>query len=677
MPIIGYDTIGSAGQHGRLDYYDMINWIDQVTMSATSVLGNGYIYGYAAGPAGTVEYRMFVYEIGVSDALSPLVASSTAVQTSAGSFVWITLPFTGSTILENGKTYAVAHTQRTISGGSTPYYKYDGGTATFRLYANSDMNGPADLTPFGAPGDAHRYSAYAEYEALTENDFTDDLEGSFPILVPVEPHPILTDGRYDSPNWMTGHGPENVLDRNMNTYWEPEDYGDDSLYFDLGEDTAVYAVAMWLHNYNESWGSPKSWQVSWSLDDSTYHTLTERVFDVQRDSQAPLVIDICSDTYSARYWKITFKNFDEYPQTHVMRISQIMFVIPKYLRSRRIRPIVDTVNYGTERLEDAIKRIASRSLWWGRTTTMPVRLTLTSQADATKATSLYQLARYGARPIITKPDASDTAWKLLHMNDLSITQPEFGALRTDFTLRDVGHELVERYDQISRFHPETVGSWHFAEDLTDDSDQGNDLTGSGVSSSNYTYGNGAYGKTALTVYDGSEHYGYIAAVDATDFDMGTSDFTVEMIMLITTASANSQLVRKMGGSPKQGWEIRGYKNNGSVVLQVDLGDGTNQVINSSAGTENIADGEWHYIAVVVDRGNDELRMYIDGTQYGGDIDISPITGNISNASALLYLEATNNSYTAFDLVEITKRTFSLAELTVRQAGVVNYGTWRV
>ncbi|MAB84048.1 MAG: hypothetical protein CMJ24_11550 [Phycisphaerae bacterium] len=84
------------------------------------------------------------------------------------------------------------------------------------------------------------------------------------------------------------------------------------------------------------------------------------------------------------------------------------------------------------------------------------------------------------------------------------------------------------------------------------------------------------------------------------------------------------------GLAKLGWTVTSV--NGKIIL--DMADATGASDNWSSGTP-IDDGEWHHVAVTVDRSTtDGLRLYIDGTLVAVE-DPTTVDGDLSTTSDTL------------------------------------------
>jgi len=669
MSYIGNKTTGTLVVMGEHTVY--VLWTYTASIAKPAVTTRAWFYG-RKNTSGSGTVKVGLYKKGASEVLSTLVDTATITMTQGEDpwpGQWWSADF--SAALECGNEYIIAAMGEGITGWMLMSASSDTGNRNIADTGSYEM--PATLS--GAALWNSKFAAYVEYTEFDEADFSADSSGSFPIMAQVNPHPMLTSDR--APTYSAGHEPKNVLDGNLDTYWEPEDRNDDSLWFDLGEDTSVYAIVIWLRNYNESWGPPKSWQVACSLDDGGYYTFAEKEFGDYKDNYAPIVVDVLANTLSARYWRVTFKGFNSYPRTVAAQVSAVWFVKPYYMPQRRTLPATDTIKYLVDVAEDALGRSLTQQVNYGQLTTAQISLTLLTQTDADRAAAMYEAARHGARPVICKPRYADEAWRLMRISGFSLARSKHDLWVAAMSLEDVGHRLVERYNVPNIRHPETVGSWSFNESLHDWSAKENHLTGVDVSSDDYVCAPGWYGKTALTFYDGDMHWAYIAeGAPSSDFDMGTSDFTIELSMLMTSGGANMDIISKWDNSPYSGWRLTARVSGSDMLLYVTLADGTEIVNLQEATGAPLDDNEWHHIAAVVDRAADTLKMYVDGTQHGGDKDISSLTGNISAPAYPLYVWPSGNTYTAIDFIEVTRRAFTQAEIVERMAGHKDYWEWR-
>ncbi|MFH1686623.1 MAG: LamG-like jellyroll fold domain-containing protein [bacterium] len=136
--------------------------------------------------------------------------------------------------------------------------------------------------------------------------------------------------------------------------------------------------------------------------------------------------------------------------------------------------------------------------------------------------------------------------------------------------------------------------------------------------------------------DGALSFNESNSVDVPDdpeLNFGTGDFSIDMWIKSTDASASaSPILDKRTGS---GSNITGYAlylYNGYLGSQI--GDGTGYLSWTSTGF--VADGNWHHIAITIDR--DEVngwRYYVDGSIVGTPANPTAYQGSLTNTAPLV------------------------------------------
>ena len=242
-------------------------------------------------------------------------------------------------------------------------------------------------------------------------------------------------------------------------------------------------------------------------------------------------------------------------------------------------------------------------------------------------------------------------------------------------MREIGFKRVASIKKVLPLLTNTVGRWRMNSNIQDDSGNANHMIESAdVDDSDFVAGDNEYGKTALMMYDGADFaYGYIMGDDAGDFNMGTSDFTIEMKLLLSTTGVYTMLSKKGSGGPYSGWTVDGVIEDSITAFNILLGDGANEEMCKGTG-KDIGDNKWHYCVAVVDRGNDVVKIYIDGIQYGGDYDISSIAGDVSS-TVTMYIRGSAVTNLIIDEVCISKQVLSAGVIAKRTIGFMYYGTW--
>lgn len=189
------------------------------------------------------------------------------------------------------------------------------------------------------------------------------------------------------------------------------------------------------------------------------------------------------------------------------------------------------------------------------------------------------------------------------------------------------------------------GVWHL-----------NEASGSAVDSTSYGT-SGSVSGTVARQASGTVGYGYDygnnGQVDAGDpgdghLDFGTNSFTVSMWLNIDQSTGNYQLPLSKGGyqtsSPGYSFET----NTSGDTLQFEIADGSNYEISPTSGVSNDI---WYYVVGVVDKTNDRLRLYVDGSQIGIGTDISS-AGSVSNSDPLTFAFATYDLNGLLDEVRV-------------------------
>lgn len=121
---------------------------------------------------------------------------------------------------------------------------------------------------------------------------------------------------------------------------------------------------------------------------------------------------------------------------------------------------------------------------------------------------------------------------------------------------------------------------------------------------------------------------YVTIPDASDFDFGTSDFSIDFWIKTSQSTGVQSILDKRTSGPYRGWHVYTYR--GNVGLQ--LADGGYSNYTSAA---HVADGSWHHVAITVDRSSTSgLKFFLDGSQVGSSFNPTARTGSLSNSSPL-------------------------------------------
>lgn len=185
----------------------------------------------------------------------------------------------------------------------------------------------------------------------------------------------------------------------------------------------------------------------------------------------------------------------------------------------------------------------------------------------------------------------------------------------------------------------------------------------------------APGKVAGSLcFDGVDDH--VEVPDDPELDVDAGDFTIDAWIRTTAATGIRTIVDKRDHSP----EAHGYSFflvNGQLFLQMAVGTGSSFCSNSpadgctnfSSGGPNVADGQWHHVAVTVARANPAGGIfYVDGSPVTGPFNptIRPQSlGNAANAQIGIRAPAEGGGALfdgCLDEIEIFKRTLSPGEI---------------
>jgi hypothetical protein len=202
----------------------------------------------------------------------------------------------------------------------------------------------------------------------------------------------------------------------------------------------------------------------------------------------------------------------------------------------------------------------------------------------------------------------------------------------------LGTQLVKNHDFrdfTGKVFPETKGKWVFGSGYAgnaidikkDQSGNGNDLTASG----GFDYTNQLTGTSPIyegdnaLVFDGLNDYWYIPAAQATDFNPGIEDFTIEIWFKTTYTAGYKGIIKKQTTTAGQGCYQLYIYTPGVVYGKINIVGGA--VISCNSG--NIADGNWTHVILVINQTTDIMYLYVNGIEID-NADISSI-GTLTNS----------------------------------------------
>jgi len=140
-------------------------------------------------------------------------------------------------------------------------------------------------------------------------------------------------------------------------------------------------------------------------------------------------------------------------------------------------------------------------------------------------------------------------------------------------------------------------------------------------------------------FPGVNEYLYIPAASAGDFNPGTGDFTVEAWCSVKIGSGANLVVTK---KISKGYYLSIDPDYSGGIVQVHLNDGIASLYLNFTATE-VTDEKMHHIVAVIDRGNSQVTVYIDGVSKGSQ-SISTLTGSVSDNSSSLYVSYGFSNY---------------------------------
>lgn len=200
-----------------------------------------------------------------------------------------------------------------------------------------------------------------------------------------------------------------------------------------------------------------------------------------------------------------------------------------------------------------------------------------------------------------------------------------------------------------------IGYWKFdecaGETIYDSSGKGNNgqlylgtsgttATGTCASSSDSFWYNGRDGKrNAAGDFDSFDNA--VIITDNSLFDFTSSDdFTFSMWFKTNHGSTETLIEKRETSGSNRGYTLWIAAGGGGGDFGFQLNDNsTNSFSNYGAGYD---DDEWHHVILTVAFSSNTANVYVDGINVGNNIDISSVTGDITNNEDLLIGEHISN-----------------------------------
>jgi hypothetical protein len=135
---------------------------------------------------------------------------------------------------------------------------------------------------------------------------------------------------------------------------------------------------------------------------------------------------------------------------------------------------------------------------------------------------------------------------------------------------------------------------------------------------------------ALTFDDTAD---FLSSPDSPGLNVGTGSFTVAAWVKPSGTTAD-RVLNKWNGTI--GWLFDINTGNGGAAspaaVRLKMSDGTNTVDQST--NASLVAGAWTHVAATVDRTSKELKFYANGVQIGTTVNITALTGTLTNAASL-------------------------------------------
>jgi len=172
------------------------------------------------------------------------------------------------------------------------------------------------------------------------------------------------------------------------------------------------------------------------------------------------------------------------------------------------------------------------------------------------------------------------------------------------------------------------------------------------------------------IFDGIDDY--IQVPHDSEIDVAAGDFSVDFWIRTTKDTGVQTIIDKRQSYPYKGYAV--YLWNGIPGIQLANGVGTQYTNYNSSTSGWIADGNWHHVAVTVDRDQTNgLKFYIDGSMYPPQNPTNRL-GSLSNTKPLrIGLNSFGQYRFSGDLDELDFVADVIPELLIKE--IYNAGKW--
>ena len=491
------------------------------------------------------------------------------------------------------------------------------------------------------------------------------------LYAPVDAVPVITNER-NATGYASGHDARYALDNSPDTWWTPDDRGTNSLHVDLGAKKTVDALALWLHNYNEAYNlGGKTWQIAFSEDDVTYISLDAVEFD---HGYRAVVLSAFEPT-AARYWRVTFGDFDADPVGPYPEVSAVWVLNGYPLPWSHQRPESNKRLYRNNVSVTRSGHRFSSSAGVGGQRVVERRFDLTDDAGQwANLLGAYKASRGGNLPVVIRTEFDSDAFYAVTF-DSSLAENRFtGKYRKPrLLLREMGFERVPYSRRTLTPVAGTLALWRFRGGIADSSSNGYDWSSVVNGPESYERGILEQGNSVVNLSTPDNKYIRLDSPNNLNFNMGTEDFSLEAWVLTTTANqiairwSNNDFNCATGGFILGVYDTQVYTR---------IGDGSVHDGSQKHGPI-VNDGKWHLLGLSVSRTNNAMRTFVDG-DFVNQRGIAAITGDIKEANEYSVFSGTYSSDdTRIDEMHVVKgHAFTDAEVAARYAeSVDDYGTW--
>jgi len=156
---------------------------------------------------------------------------------------------------------------------------------------------------------------------------------------------------------------------------------------------------------------------------------------------------------------------------------------------------------------------------------------------------------------------------------------------------------------------------------------------------------------------------YLEVAGGAALDPGSGDFSISVWSYRSTDDGSAAGIVDALDNVGIGFQFF-YQASGALRLRLD--DDLGNTVNADTAGSQLSLNTWRHLAVTVDRGNDRVRYYVDGSEVAplGGVDISAVTGALSPDQDLWIgtLNANNPTRGRLDDLAFFKRLLTPAEI---------------